>query len=323
MRPLLCLSLCASLLLGACTAPQTRSLRADTTSVHAPPVELREVPFFPQAEYQCGPAALATVLDYSGMKVSPDELVPAVYVPARKGSFAVEMVAAARQKGRLVYPVAENLSAVLAALEEGYPVLVLQNNGLKLYPVWHFAVVVGADRARETLLLRSGHDERLELSFSTFERTWARAGYWAALVLDPARLPDSLDAAETLKQLAALERFGSAPAAQAGFFRAVLNWPGQKSAWLGLGNSSVAVGDLARAEATFRELVRRSPQYGPGLNNLADLLLKQGRAEEALPFAERAVQALDMDITRQTLAAAQRAVAGGQRGEVAEPATAE
>ena len=63
------------------------------------------------------------------------------------------------------------------------------------------------------------------------------------------------------------------------------------------------------AESTLRELVRRQPQYGAGLNNLADLLLKAGRAQEALPFAERAVAVLDIPATRATLAAAHAAVA--------------
>ncbi len=297
-----------SLALAACVAPQTQALRAQTLATPAEALELKQVPFFPQADDHCGPAALATVLQASGAAITPEALVPQVYVPERKGSFAVEMLAAARRQGRLVYPVAENLAAVLAALEQGYPVLVLQNNGLKIYPLWHYAVVVGADRSRERFILRSGVTERLELSFSTFERTWARAGYFAALILDPATLPDSLDADQAIRQLAQLEKQGQAEAAQAGFWRAVLNWPEKKTAWVGLANASLALGDAARAESTYRELVRRSPQYGPGLNNLADLLLKQGRAAEALPLAERAVQVLDMDITRQTLRAAQEAV---------------
>jgi hypothetical protein len=33
-------------------------------------VDLVDVPFFPQEEYQCGPAALATVLSYSGLALT-------------------------------------------------------------------------------------------------------------------------------------------------------------------------------------------------------------------------------------------------------------
>lgn len=308
-RALAALMLVATL--GACVAPQTRALRAQLSPASAAPavVEIAGVPFFPQDDYQCGPAALATLLAFSGREVTPAALVPDVYVPGRRGSFALEMVVAARRHGRLVYPVAGNLETLLAVLGQGYPVLVLQNNGLGIYPLWHFAVVVGADPARERLWLRSGRTERLELSFSTFERTWARGDHWAAIVLDPAALPDNLDEKTVIRELALMEKAGAVREAQAGFARSVIHWPEQKTAWLGLANSSLALGETERAESTLRELVRRQPQYGPGLNNLADLLFKAGRAEEALPYAERAVAVLDIPATRATLAAVQAALA--------------
>lgn len=303
LRPLFLL---AVVMLAGCVAPQTRSLRA--TPVVAAPVRLTTVPFFPQSDYQCGPAALASLLSWSGKPVTPEVLVPEVYVPGRRGSFGVEMVAAARRHGRLMYPLAPEIGAVLTALEQGYPVLVLQNNGLGIYPVWHFAVVTGADRAREKIWLHSGRTENLEISFSVFERTWARSGYWAVLLFDPSSFPDSLDAPVVIRELAMMEKTGAVKEAQEGFARAVITWPEQKTAWLGLASSSLQRGDMPLAESTLRELVRRQPQYGPALNNLADLLLKTRRPEEALSFAERAVAVLDIPATRATLAAAHAAV---------------
>ncbi|MDP2227517.1 MAG: PA2778 family cysteine peptidase [Moraxellaceae bacterium] len=299
--------------LGGCVAPQTKAWRAAVAaapeSAITAPLQVPDVPFFPQADYQCGPAALATLMAWSGKVVTPDELVAQVYVPGRRGSYALEMIVTARRNGRLVYPVAGNLPMLLTVLEQGYPVLVLQNNGLGIYPLWHFAVVVGADPAREKITLRSGRTENLVMDFSVFERTWARGDHWAALLLDPARLPDTLEPGTVIRELALMEKAGAVVEAQAGFSRAVLNWPEQKTAWLGLANTSLALNEKARAESTLRELVRRQPQYGPGLNNLADVLLKSGRAAEALPYAERAVAVLDIPVTRTTLAAVRAALA--------------
>ncbi|MFP5430678.1 MAG: PA2778 family cysteine peptidase [Gammaproteobacteria bacterium] len=300
--------------LAGCMAPQTAALRQDR--VVSESVQVSDVPFFAQEDYQCGPAALAMMLSWSGKPVAPDALVKDVYVPGRKGSFAVEMAAAARRHGRLMYPLAPDLGSVVAALEQGYPVLVLQNNGLAVYPVWHFAVVTGVDRARERLWLNSGRTKGLEISFSTFERTWARGGYWASLVLDPAAVTESLDAPVVIRELAIMDGVGAVKEAQAGFARALITWPEQKTAWLGLASTSMKLGDLALAESTLRELVRRQPQYGAGLNNLADLLLRTDRPLEALPFAERAVGFLDIPATRATLAAAQAAVAAKDEPEV-------
>jgi hypothetical protein len=300
-----------SVSLAACVAPQTRALRKQmAVTPPAAPVELADVPFFPQDDHQCGPAALATLLSYTGDTVTPAVLAPEVYVPDRKGSFAMGMVAAARRHGRVVYPLHESLDSVLAALDAHIPVLVMQNNGLSFYPIWHFAVVVGADRAHENFILRSGRTQRLVESFSTFEYTWARSGYWAALVLDPATLNDGLDPDETLRQLAALEDGGATEAAQAGYWRASLNWPDEKFAWFGLANTSVKLKQWDKAEAAFHELLRRHPSYPAGLNNYADFLVRQGRPREALPLAEHAVKLLDNDVTEKTLASAWKAIDG-------------
>ena len=49
-------------------------------------LELRGTPFFPQEDYQCGPAALATVLRAGGAGGDAESLQPQVYLPARAGS---------------------------------------------------------------------------------------------------------------------------------------------------------------------------------------------------------------------------------------------
>jgi tetratricopeptide (TPR) repeat protein len=308
MRYLLCLVVL--IFISACSAPQTRVLHQQLATLkQRPNIDLQSVPFFAQDTHQCGPAALATMLQNTGVNIVPEQLVPEIYVPARQGSFAIEMMASARQHGRLTYPLAANLSAIFAALDGGQPVLVLQNNGLSIYPVWHFAVIVGVDYPHEQLILRSGREQRLVLPFSTFEHTWARGKYWATLILDPAHLPAWLEADKALYQLSILEKHGSVSAAQAGYQQATQHWPNEKAAWLGLGNSSVTLGESAKGEAAFHELIRRFPGDGAGLNNLADLLLRQGRAQEALPFAEQAAKVLAIPATQETLAAVKAALA--------------
>src|SRR5262245_53071971 len=94
----------ASVVLGGCAsliAPQSTSVREHRPADIPPRAELKSVPFFPQTEYQCGPAALATVLANAKVKVKPDDLVSQVYVPERRGSFQVEMLAAARRHGMI------------------------------------------------------------------------------------------------------------------------------------------------------------------------------------------------------------------------------
>lgn len=296
------------LLLAGCSTPQTLALRQAPASAENGVVELKEVPFFAHSGGNGAAAALATLLSHAGRKVTPDELSGQLQASGDEAARLIGIAAVARRQGRLVYPLAPQLDAVLAALHQGFPVLVRQNSGLSFFPSWNYAVVVGADRAGETFWLRSGESERQAQSFAAFERSWARGGSWGVLLIDPRQIPDTLDPRMVIRELALMERAGAVADAQAGFNAAVLNWPEQKPAWLGLASASLALGQIDRAESTLRELVRRAPQYGAGLNNLADLLLRTGRPLEALPLAERAVAVLDIPATRGTLEAAHQAL---------------
>ena len=80
----------------------------------APPVELTAVPFFAQTEYQCGPAALATVLAHAGAPVDADDLVPEVYIEGLRGSLQPELLGATRRNGFIPYVLAPEPGAMLA-----------------------------------------------------------------------------------------------------------------------------------------------------------------------------------------------------------------
>ena len=79
-------------LLQACAgfAPQTAALLDGLPEGLPERVELAEVPFFAQSEYQCGPAALATLLVNSGVKTTPEALVPQAMADAfRSGNLGI------------------------------------------------------------------------------------------------------------------------------------------------------------------------------------------------------------------------------------------
>jgi hypothetical protein len=267
--------------------PQTAVLRDGLAPDLPQAVELKRVPFFPQKEYQCGPAALATVLAAEGAKVTPDELVPQVYLPARKGSLQVEMLAAARRHGMVSYLLAPDFRDVLREVAAGNPVIVLQRLGL--FGTWHYAVVVGYDYDNATLVLRSGEDEREEMRFWAHEFWWSRSGYWAMVALPPGKLPATAEEGRYLASVAAFERPGGARAATQAYETFRRRWPDNVNAAVGLANAQHTLGDLKAAEAVLREAESRDPQSVVVLNNLAQTLSDQGRDAEALPVIDRAV----------------------------------
>jgi tetratricopeptide (TPR) repeat protein len=70
---------------------------------------------------------------------------------------------------------------------------------------------------------------------------------------------------------------------------AAARWPQSLAALIGLGNSRYALRDLAGAEQAFRRATRAHPGAAAAFNNLAHVLLAQGRREDALAAVRRAV----------------------------------
>ena len=250
--------------------------------------EIASVSFFPQDEYQCGPAALAMVLAWSGLAVEPADLTEKVYTASLKGSLQPAMIAGARRYGRLAY-VISGTESLIREIAAGHPVIVLQNLGLSWIPVWHYAVAVGYDTPRDEVMLHSGLNARQLLSMPVFQYTWARAEDWGLLVLNPSELPATAEEGKFVEAVIGLEK-AKQPAAAVDAYRAALSrWPRNLAAMMGLGNSYYALGDLKNSEAAFRRAVALHPDSGAAWNNLADVLLRQGLKSEALQAARQAV----------------------------------
>ena len=282
------LLLAGAALLQGCASftPQTKAL-AESRPAGVPGArELTEVPFFAQSDYQCGPAALAMVMVAAGVKTTPDELVPEVYLPERKGSLQVEMLAAARRHGLVSYQLAPSYGDLIREIAAGTPVILLLNLGIK--EGWHYAVAVGYDWDNGMLQLRSGRNERQELPFAMNEMAWRRSGYWAMVAVPPERIPASADEQRWLAAIAALERTGQSAPARTAYRMFLERWPANVNAAIGLANAHHALGELRDAERVLRTAAEREPDSAIVLNNLAQTLADQGRYAEALPFIERA-----------------------------------
>jgi hypothetical protein len=251
-------------------------------------IELAATPFFPQQDYQCGPAALATVLSASGAPTTADELTPQVFLPGRRGSLQAELLGAARRHGRLPYVMPPQGEELVAELNEGRPVLLLQNLGISKLPRWHYAVLVGYDADRNVALLRSGTDRRLEMRWQRFAAAWHRGGRWAVTTLKPGVIPAHADVARYVEAAAALEAAGRREEAGAAYDAAIKRWPEAPLAWLGLGNLAYGAGDLAAAAEAYQRAIALAPRDAAARNNLAQVLADAGCAAESRKQIERA-----------------------------------
>jgi tetratricopeptide (TPR) repeat protein len=279
------LALAAATALAACTS-------LDQLVAEDSRRELTEVPFFPQTIHQCGPAALATVLGASGVDATPEQLAPLVYIPGRRGSLQVEMLAAARSQGRIAYVLEPAFSQVQAELAAGNPVLVLQDLGALGIRRWHFAVVIGHDIDRDLVILRSGTRRRQILRGSDFRRTWQAGGNWAAVVTPPERPPATATGAGFIRALADAGRSIQEPALEAGHAAALARWPADPLVLLANGNDAYANERTAEAIRLYRQLLSIDPGNVAGRNNLANALLDAGCPQAALAEARQAATQL-------------------------------
>ncbi|WBY00968.1 PA2778 family cysteine peptidase [Ramlibacter tataouinensis] len=282
-------ALAAALLLGlagcAQMVPQTVALRTGWPAGVPQSTSVEGVPFFPQTEYQCGPAALATVLAFTGTPVTPEPLVDQVYIPERRGSLQLEMLAAARRYGRVSYVLAPRYADLLREVAAGNPVLVLQDVGA-LTRQWHYAVVNGFDYPSGSIYLRSGTTARLEMPFTAFERSWMASGYWAMVATPPDRIPATATEDAWMNAVLAMARVAPAEAVATAFATALRRWPDNLAAAVGLANQLHARGALADAEGVLRQARQRHPGSAIVANNLAQVLSDLGRQREALALID-------------------------------------
>lgn len=282
-------ALLAAILLSACAGiPEQRAELAEGTTA----TELDAVPFFPDTAYYCGPASLASTLEWSGYETSPDALGGSLFIPERNGSLQPEMLATARRAGRLAYQIDGRLAAVQRELRAGHPVIVLQNLAFGWWPRWHYAVVVGLYPDDGTVVLRSGERRRHRISFKTFLHTWARAEYWAMVTPAPGGLPATAEPGPLFQALASLEGTAGVEPAIPYWRAAAGRWPESGPYAVGLANAVYAAGDADAARKVLTDALPRVAE-GKGVvwNNLANIEAEQGDLAEAEAAAESAVAA--------------------------------
>ena len=143
---------------------------------------IRNVPFYPQEEYQCGPASLAGVLNYWGLETSPEEIAAEIYSKSVKGTLNIDMVLYVERRGLKARQYRGSLEDVKTKIDSGYPLIVLVDEGFLIYQKNHFMVVIG--HAEDGILANSGREQHKFIPLKDFLRSWGRTKFWT-LVITP------------------------------------------------------------------------------------------------------------------------------------------
>ncbi len=277
----LSLLVCLLILSSCASTPQSRQIRTNVPDFLPLAAELTETPFYPQTEFQCGPAVLATLLQFHGVKTTPEELSSQIYIPGRKGSLQIEMIATARRHEMLPYKLEPQLLDLFTEIAAGNPVLVLQNLSFEWYPQWHYAVVVGYDTNKHEIILRSGTTRRWTTPFEVFERTWQRADFWALVIVPVGETPKTAKPQRYLKTAYAFEETGRTELALKAYQSASRQWPDVSDTWMTLGNMAFHNHDWPEAIRAFNTASSLEPESVISWNNLAYALHAYGCAAQA------------------------------------------
>ena len=170
------------LALAGCAITEPPLAEQLQASLPASLLYVNRVPFYPQTQYQCGPASLAAVLNYWGRDVTPDRIVKEIYRPPMKGILNADL---------WQYAKSQNLRATIKHgswefLERNVslnrPVIAFVNFGPQQVPMGHFLVVVGLDPNDKSVITYSGLNKDERIPYEGFKAAWEKTDYWSLLI---------------------------------------------------------------------------------------------------------------------------------------------
>lgn len=141
---------------------------------------IKNIPFYPQETYQCGPSTLAMVLNYRGIKVNPDDVATEIFSETARGTLNIDMLLFAQRKGLTAIQYRGNLDDLKNNIDSGNPVIVLVDYGFSLYKKNHFMVIVGYNE--HGIIANSGRNKEKFISEEDFLKSWEKTNYWTLLI---------------------------------------------------------------------------------------------------------------------------------------------
>jgi hypothetical protein len=121
-------------------------------------VLIKDVPFFPQLDYQCGPASLAGVLNY----------------------YSLDMVLYARQRGFTSKWYEGSKDDIVRAVDSGSPLVVMIDLGFSLARVYHYMVITGY--SFKGVIANTGTTPQKLISWEKFMSQWNKTHNWTLLI---------------------------------------------------------------------------------------------------------------------------------------------
>ncbi len=141
---------------------------------------LQKVPYYSQADHQCGPAALAEVLGYYGADATPGSIASSIYSKTAKGTLGIDMLIYSKRAGFEASQYSGGKRDLMKQIDAGHPLIVFVDYGFWVYQRGHFMVVDGYDANGPVVNSVDGPFEHI--TWKEFMGPWKKTGYWTLLI---------------------------------------------------------------------------------------------------------------------------------------------
>lgn len=147
---------------------------------------IENVPYFAQKDFQCGPAALATVVNYwylrdrSGRQLPTETIIADIYSPSARGVLGMDLGFYARKLGFDVVDHAGSMENIKRNVDLGVPVIILVDYGMLAHQQNHFMVAKGY--TNDSIIVNSGREENQAILAEDLNKIWKKTGFWSLII---------------------------------------------------------------------------------------------------------------------------------------------
>ena len=276
------LSSCSIFLAGCATSYTCRVDPPSALETHES-FYLENVPSVAQKDYQCGPAALESVIRYWGGSADADSIGKTLYKSRTRGVFNFSLAQYMKTIGFWSEirqePGKEDLKQWL---RKGVPPIVMLDSGTLWARTYHFVVLKGFDDGLRIFYANTGVIETQAIDYGEFERRWKKADTWSLIVSPPEKVDWELDETQSIEMALILEKKGNLDQAERWLESALRKNPKSLTAKFNLANIYSKSNRSEQAKIIYQELLDQNPSRPEISNNLAWVYYEEGRYEDAL-----------------------------------------
>jgi tetratricopeptide (TPR) repeat protein len=247
---------------------------------------LENVPSVAQIAYQCGPAALESVIRYWGGSAKADSIGKTLYESGTRGVFNFSLAHYVKTIGFWSEiheePGDEGLKQWL---RRGIPPIVMLDSGTLWARTYHFVVLKGFDDRQGIFYANTGVLETQAFDYREFKRRWKKADYWSLIVSPPEKVNWELDETQSIEIALIFEKNGNLNQAKRWVESVLRKNPKSLTAKFNLANIYSKSNRPEQAKTIYQELLYKNPSRSEISNeNIQSwlYLAEEGRYEDAL-----------------------------------------